>query len=453
MTAPNGSHDRHLWQFRWVRDLIVLAVVVFVVWLGYRVSIVTIPLLVALTAAYLCEPLVSRLARHVPRIGRTGAAFVMLTSLVLILAALAALVLVPVTYQAVALVRDAPRLLAKAESYLTAEARPDWLREHLVPLLAPITAIADAADSSTDTEPDTNAAEDNTEQEPAAVEETPPVDGATDPDEKNAAEADAATNSTDTASPPALDPLSGVLSRIARIVGSTTETIFASILFITVVLFAFVPLSASFPAVARWLHELVPPAMRTKAEPLLQRMDQIISGFVRGRLITAGLLAVVYAVGWSLVGVPYAAVVGIITGIASLIPYAAALGLPVAWMLVATAAIGAGEAGFYVTEDDNSFNPIWWKILLFPAIVNVVAQVLEDYVLNPLIQGKAVHLHPLVILLAIIAGGSLMGLYGMILAVPVAACAKVMLDAVVAPALRHWAEHASRSEVDPPTNQ
>jgi len=437
MALPENPHDRHLWQFRWVRDLFVLACAVFVLWLGHRVQIVTVPLLIALTAAYLCEPLVARLARRVPRLGRTGAAFTLLSGLMLVLLALAALILVPVTNQALALVRDAPRLLAKAETYLTAEERPEWLRERIQPLLAPISALT------------TPAAEDHAGKGDDRPEAAVP------PSEEKASTGDAAdttTATTTTAAPSAEpDPLPGIVTRAARILGNTTEAIFTGILFLMIFLFAFVPLSASFPAVARWMHELVPPPLRARAEPLLQRMDLIISGFVRGRLITAGLLAVIYAVGWSIVGVPYAAVVGILTGLASLIPYAAALGLPVAWLLVATAAIGADAAGFYVAGEGDSFSPIWWKILLFPAIVNVIAQVLEDYVLNPVIQGKAVHLHPLVILLAIIAGGSLLGLYGMILAVPVAACAKVMLDAVVAPALRKWAEHASKAEIEPKT--
>jgi predicted PurR-regulated permease PerM len=80
--------------------------------------------------------------------------------------------------------------------------------------------------------------------------------------------------------------------------------------------------------------------------------------------------------------------------------------------------------------------------LVIPAIVNAFAQSLEDYVLTPLIQGQVTHLHPIAIMLAIIAGGSLAGLYGMILAVPIAACTKVMLSEVVGPRLRQWATDA-----------
>ena len=65
---------------------------------------------------------------------------------------------------------------------------------------------------------------------------------------------------------------------------------------------------------------------------------------------------------------------------------------------------------------------------------------MEDYVLSPMIQGKATNLHPAVILLACIAGGSLAGIYGMILAIPVTACGKIMLDEVLMPRLKQWLE-------------
>lgn len=133
-------------------------------------------------------------------------------------------------------------------------------------------------------------------------------------------------------------------------------------------------------------------------------------------------------------------------GIASLVPYSAVVGLPIAWALLAVYAIGADDAGFYAEMGANgSPNPIWWKVLLMPAIVNVVAQALEDYVLTPLIQGDVTDLHPVVIMLAIIAGGSLAGLYGMILAVPFVACLKVMFTEVIGPRLRRWAADATES--------
>lgn len=471
MTTPSSHHDRHLWQFRWVRDLFVLGFAAFLLWLGHRIAVVTVPLLVALMAAYLCEPLVKGLARRAPWLGRTGSAFTLLAALVLMVAGLAALVVVPVSIQAVDMARDAPRLLARIEAYLTSEERPEWISSRVEPLLEPVVSATHAASaevapdtpptSAQDAEGDTDAHADAVaERDADALAErdadTVTVPGGEDGVDRSGTSEDvtSATESDEPSVAPlaapqdAFEPLKVALTRIVSVVGGTAEAILAIGLFLGIFLFAFVPLSASFPAVARWLRNLLPPAMRSEAAPLLDRMDEMVSGFVRGRLLTAAILAAIYATGWSLVGVPYAAVVGILTGVASLVPYGAALGLPVTWVLVTAAALGADEPSLYAAESGGGFEPIWWRILLIPAAVNAVAQLLEDYVLNPLIQGKATQLHPLVIMLAIIAGGSLLGLYGMLLAVPVVACANVLIDAVVAPALRRWAEHASTSDVD-----
>ncbi len=450
MTSPSSHHDRHLWQFRWVRDLFVLGFAAFMLWLGHSIAVVTVPLLVALMAAYLFEPLVARLARRAPWLGRTGSAFTLLAALVLAVAGLAALVVVPVSIQAVDMARDAPRQLARIEAYLTSEKRPEWLRSRIEPLLEPVVSATNATEDGVEEDTDPAGAQD-ADTDTAAVDDGDDTVARTENNEdvESVAEPDGTPEADATDAPQdALEPLQGVLTRIVRVVGGTAEAILGVGMFIGIFLFAFVPLSASFPAVARWLRHLLPPAMRSQAAPLLARMDEIVSGFVRGRLLTAAILGAIYATGWSLVGVPYAAVVGILTGVASLVPYGAALGLPATWILVTAAAIGADEPSLYAVEAGDGFDPVWWRILLIPAAVSTVAQLLEDYALNPLIQGKATQLHPLVIMLAIIAGGSLLGLYGMLLAVPVVACTKVLLDAVVAPALRRWAEHASTSDVD-----
>ena len=87
--------------------------------------------------------------------------------------------------------------------------------------------------------------------------------------------------------------------------------------------------------------------------------------------------------------------------------------------------------------------------MIIPAIVNTVAQCLEDYVLNPIIQGKATALHPVAIMAAIIAGGSLAGLYGMLLAVPIVACLRILGEEVFIPRLREWLEESCTSSKPP----
>jgi predicted PurR-regulated permease PerM len=161
-------------------------------------------------------------------------------------------------------------------------------------------------------------------------------------------------------------------------------------------------------------------------------MDRSVSAFIRGRLIQSFVIAVVLTTGWGLAGVPYFLLLGIAGGILNLIPYAAIttwpLAVTLAWIDRASGG-GGGGGGF-------SF----WMVLFWPSIVYVIAQSLDGWVIEPLVQGKATELDPLAILLAVLTGGTLLGLFGMMLAIPTAACLKILMQEVILPRVRTWAE-------------
>ena len=80
----------------------------------------------------------------------------------------------------------------------------------------------------------------------------------------------------------------------------------------------------------------------------------------------------------------------------------------------------------------------WWGIILWPTLVYLICQFADDYALTPLIAGRATNLDPVSIVVAILAGGALAGLYGMLIAIPVAACIKILLREVFMPRIRQW---------------
>jgi predicted PurR-regulated permease PerM len=251
------------------------------------------------------------------------------------------------------------------------------------------------------------------------------------------------------ARPPEVGLLAGALGSAAAALGALFGGAVAFGLFLGIAGFTAVCAALAWPRVLAMGHDLIPTPVRARTLELLGRMDAAVSGFVRGRLITAALLAVVYMVGWSIVGVPYALVLGLAIGVLSLVPYLSAVGLPLAWLLVFLHENGAPDAASWYQSVGADGVPVlvWWKVLLLPAIVNCIAQSLDDYVLTPLIQGRATELHPVVIMVAVIAGGQLAGLYGMLLAVPAAACAKILLAEVALPRLRAWGEGATGPRV------
>ena len=172
----------------------------------------------------------------------------------------------------------------------------------------------------------------------------------------------------------------------------------------------------------------------------------MVSSFVRGRLIIAAMVGMIYATGWTICGVPYGLILGLSVGVLSLVPYLAAIGLPIAWALLAIPLLDATDAStswYLAVGPDGVVGIVWWKILVFPLVVNFIAQLIEDYVLTPLIQGQATDLHPLAIMVAVIGAGSFLGLYGMLLAVPVVACARILGEEVLLPRLRAWLNDAT----------
>ena len=155
-------------------------------------------------------------------------------------------------------------------------------------------------------------------------------------------------------------------------------------------------------------------------------MDLAVAGFVRGRILIAVIMSIMFVVGYMFVGVPYAIILGILAGFISIVPYLGLVAIPVAIFLMF---IGQLE----VPEADRM---AWWGILLWPTVVYTVINILDGWILTPLIQGKSTNLDPVTIFVAILAGGSVLGVYGMLISIPVAACLKILLCDVVLPKLR-----------------
>lgn len=149
---------------------------------------------------------------------------------------------------------------------------------------------------------------------------------------------------------------------------------------------------------------LVPPKYRPVAYKVGDDIKDSMNRYFRGQALIALCAAVFYCIGFSIVGIPMALVLGILTGVLYLIPYFQYVTLiPVA--LVCFISSMAGEAGF-------------WSELGKCLIVYAVTQSICDYVLTPKIMGKTMGLNPAIILLSLSVWGTLLGLIGMIIALP-----------------------------------
>ena len=436
----------HVWQIQSVRDLLLVGAAVGLVYLGYVLSIITVPLLVALGLAYLVEPLVAWLTARVPRLGRQGAVLSIM-GLLGCVATLALILTVPtVVRQATQLMKNSDTYIERARAFVVGEHWPEWMQESFGTLTELIPGMPALGAEATATDPAPGPAEAPDQATVPSPATTPALDEAAVRAlvREELARQPSASGTTDRAG--AVAAGSGTIAKVAsgtaQVLGFLIGLIgdVASLaIFLFVMVFCFFFFSSAFPRVKKSFGTFIPAQGRERSLELIGKMDQTISGFVRGRLTICAIMGAMYAIGWTICGVPHAVLLGLFIGICGLVPYLSAIGLPIAWALLVVSLTGAEDrSGFYFSGEGEAAGIVWWKVLLFPAIVNVVVQTTEDYVLNPIIQGKATNLHPATVMLAIIAGGSLAGLYGMILAIPVAACLKILIEEVLSPRLKQW---------------
>lgn len=154
---------------------------------------------------------------------------------------------------------------------------------------------------------------------------------------------------------------------------------------------------------ADW-EKLVPPKYRSVVAGLAADVGQAMDRYFRGQLKIAVILSVVYILGFGVVGLPMAVLLGLMAGMLSMIPYFALLSVPPVML----------SAGLLALDQGGSF----WPPMLGALAVYAVAQALEGFVLVPRIQGKNTGLRPEYVLLALSVWGSLLGVVGMIIALP-----------------------------------
>ena len=131
-----------------------------------------------------------------------------------------------------------------------------------------------------------------------------------------------------------------------------------------------------------------------------------------GKLILIVLLAVLYAIGLSIAGVKHAILISILAAVLSLIPY---LGNIIGFFLAMAMALFAGG-------DTTG--------LIGVVITFSVAQFVESYILEPYVVGEQVDIHPIFTIIAVVLGGAVFGVVGMIIAIPVFGIIKVVCDHV-----------------------
>ncbi|MFO0829700.1 MAG: AI-2E family transporter [Phycisphaerales bacterium] len=461
--APAVAH-LHLWEIQGVRDAFVILAVCAVVYAGYWMRSVTVPLLIALALAYLFEPLVQRLCRF-RGVTRSGAVLILLLTVGVGFTFLLTFTVPIAIGQTVRLVQRVRTVDFSALAERVAEYAPEQYRAEIRDAIHWLSAQmhtqvehvmhgeAGATLASGEShEPGEPAAGDAPNHaaggEPHAPAKTAEGDhpGGDGEHARPAPVDDEAIRAAVRAELAAMGIEPGGLAssakspggapwRILGAIGASAEYVMDLVLGLVqfsliafLVPFYFYFFSISFPKVLDFGGSLIPARNRDRWLELIGAMDRAVSGFVRGRIVIAGIMGVLFALGWLLCGVPYAVALGLFVGALSLVPYLGGLGVPLA----------VGLLLFDQVQMHPSERMTWYAIVLWPSVVFVIVQVIEGYILTPVIAGKVTDLDPVTIVVVILAGGSVAGVYGMILAIPAAACGKIVLKEVILPRVRAW---------------
>jgi predicted PurR-regulated permease PerM len=414
----------HLWEIQPLRDLIVVLVLGTIVYLGYVVRMVSVPLLFALLLAYLFEPVVQWMTRERSsspsgRATRSRRPMSRPMAVITIIVAATLLVVVPVvggvtigSLQCIKLVQSVGQNLLATVRYVDRAVPPNEgeSREELI-------------------ERQPRYAQVQYSRLPEGLWQTLAVEASRLAPETELREL--VTNWTRENA----ERLTGLT------IGTTVQAIQTALTtgkaigglffggFLTAFFFFF--FSTRFGRIIEFWRDLIPEHNRDQTINMVRKMDRVISAFVRGRLTIMVMQCMVFGFGYWIIGVPAGIVLGLVVGVLALLPYISVVGVPAAILLM-------------FLDPPTGFRGAWWWMIGAPVVVYGIGQILDEYWLTPQIQGKATNMDAPTVLFASLAGGILAGFYGLLLAIPVAACLRIVLVEVVWPRVKDWVHGAAR---------
>lgn len=152
----------------------------------------------------------------------------------------------------------------------------------------------------------------------------------------------------------------------------------------------------------------LPKRNRKELVRLARDIDEALGNYIRGQLIVCTIIGVLAYIGYLIIGLPYALLLASIVAITNIIPYIGPF-------------IGATPAIFVGLTTS-------WKMTLSVLVVNIIIQIIEGNIVSPQVVGRKLHIHPLFIIMALLVGGQVAGIAGLILAVPIFAIFKVIIQ-------------------------
>ena len=387
----------HLWQIQPLRDILVVFVVLGMLWLGQKISVVTVPVLLAILLAYLFEPVI-RWVISKSRLERRGAVIAIIAICIITILGPITLGLTYGVIQGVGLVSRITDNISLVSTYADAETEPQ--------IELARTRLSNAGGDTWVWIGNKVRGEDGGDLEVI-------IDRINEWAQINA------NRIAETAASVSANVFQTAMATLAGAFG----LVFMG--FLTAFFFFFI--ATEWVGFRGFTEKLIPEKQKETVIDLATKFDRVISGFVRGRLTIAFIQAIVFTVGYLIIGVPAAFILGPVVAILSIVPYMALIGVPISIVLL------------WLDNKTGLRGNLMW-VIGAPTIFYFFGQALDDYVWTPVIQGKETGMSTPMILFASLAGGVLFGIFGLLIAIPIAACLKILIQEVIWPRFKAWAE-------------
>ena len=335
------------------------------VWALLKIRIIFPPLVLALLIIYLVNPIVARLEeRRVSRVWGTLLAYVVVLGSITLL-----------------IVAISPLISNQARSF-----SEDW-PEFRVEILSGVEDLSDRVEGIT-------GATINTTQVSCLL----GIEGEDSSDAPTVARCDEVTHDL-------RERIGGSAEQLTELGFNVLESLLIFILAPLLALYLLIDL----PQLQRDLLNLIPESHREEASDLGSKVARTVGGFFRGQLFVALIVGVLASIGFAVIGLKFWLVIGAIAGFTNLIPLVGPF-------------IG-GTLGFLVGTITDDI-----RTGLLAALVALIVQQLDNHVISPNVMKRAVQLHPVTVMLSLLAGGTLAGFWGVLLGVPAVAVAKLLFS-------------------------
>jgi predicted PurR-regulated permease PerM len=192
------------------------------------------------------------------------------------------------------------------------------------------------------------------------------------------------------------------------------ETTSVGVLWFLVILVSVHLFLSQWPAMRDWLIGLAPPPYRPEMEELYNRIRNVWMAYLRGQIVLMFIVAAVFTVAWTIIGIPGAFVLGVIAGLFTLVPD---VGPFLAMVLAAGVALLEGSTWIPL----SNFWVAGIVVIVYLVLIN-----LKNFFLRPYIMGRSVHMNEALIFIAIVIATILKGILGALLVVPVLASVVVI---------------------------